>query len=221
MKIADNVIKYHLRNVRFITGGAFGGKTTMAKLLAEKHGFKRYREGDMWDQHRSYAIPDAQPAMCVKRNEDWNAFFNQPVEKYHRWLSAGLAEEAEMAIVDLMRLAETQIVVADVMIPVEILRFIADYRQVVILYAPVEMKRRHYFDREDKKPVLDLIATMHDPKATLENVLNALTYRGEEEIQGFLQSGFKCLGRNSQSTIEGTFAEIEEHFGLSSLQKMP
>ena len=39
MKIANNIIKAHLKNVYFLCGGAYGGKTTMAKLLEEKHGF--------------------------------------------------------------------------------------------------------------------------------------------------------------------------------------
>ena len=36
MKIANNIIKDHLKNVYFLCGGAYGGKTTMAKLLEEK-----------------------------------------------------------------------------------------------------------------------------------------------------------------------------------------
>lgn len=39
MKIANNIIKDHLKNVYFLCGGAYGGKTTMAKLIEEKHGF--------------------------------------------------------------------------------------------------------------------------------------------------------------------------------------
>ena len=46
MKIANNIIKEHLKNVYFLCGGAYGGKTTMAGLLEEKHGFIRYRQGD-------------------------------------------------------------------------------------------------------------------------------------------------------------------------------
>ena len=38
MKIANNIIKDHLKNVYFLCGGAYGGKTTMAKLIEEKHG---------------------------------------------------------------------------------------------------------------------------------------------------------------------------------------
>ncbi len=39
MKISDNIIKEQLKNVYFLCGGAYGGKTTMANLLEEKYGF--------------------------------------------------------------------------------------------------------------------------------------------------------------------------------------
>lgn len=38
MKIDDNIIKYYLRNVMFITGTAYAGKSTMVAMLAEKYG---------------------------------------------------------------------------------------------------------------------------------------------------------------------------------------
>lgn len=39
MKIENNIIKHHLKNVYFIGGTACGGKTTISKVLAEKYGF--------------------------------------------------------------------------------------------------------------------------------------------------------------------------------------
>jgi len=38
VKISDNIIKEQLKNVYFISGGAYGGKTTMAKVIEEKYG---------------------------------------------------------------------------------------------------------------------------------------------------------------------------------------
>ena len=50
MKISDNIIKEQLKNVYFLSGGAYGGKTTMAKLIEEQHGIYRYRQGDHYDE---------------------------------------------------------------------------------------------------------------------------------------------------------------------------
>lgn len=37
MKIENNIIKAHLKNVYFVSGNACAGKSTMAKMLAEKY----------------------------------------------------------------------------------------------------------------------------------------------------------------------------------------
>ena len=37
MKIENTILKYYLKNVCFITGTAYAGKSTMAKMLAERY----------------------------------------------------------------------------------------------------------------------------------------------------------------------------------------
>ena len=37
MKIENNVLKHYLKNVYFITGTAYAGKSTMCKMLAERY----------------------------------------------------------------------------------------------------------------------------------------------------------------------------------------
>ena len=64
MKISDNIIKEQLKNVYFLCGGAYGGKTTMAKLLEEKYGFYRYRQGDHYGEYEAIAKPEYQSALC-------------------------------------------------------------------------------------------------------------------------------------------------------------
>lgn len=38
MHIENNILRYYLRNVYFITGTAYAGKSTMVKRLSEKYG---------------------------------------------------------------------------------------------------------------------------------------------------------------------------------------
>ena len=37
IQISDNIIKYYLRNVYFINGHSYAGKSTMVKMLAEQY----------------------------------------------------------------------------------------------------------------------------------------------------------------------------------------
>ena len=212
MNIADNILKHHLQNVLFVSGTAYGGKTTMTKRIEEKYGFLRYRESTKFDEHLVYANKHYQPAMCYERR-DWQSFFNRPAEEYAKWLEDSIAEQAEMAIIDLIKLSQDQRVIADVHIPLEDLKRIAEYHQVVLLIAEPEMIVENFFNREDKQDMYECIMSTPHPQETLENVKNALR-TASIPLEEFYKSGFKCIVRDDNRSIEQTFREIERHFHL-------
>ena len=63
MKIANNIIKEHLKNVYFLCGSMVFG---LKKKREEKHGFIRYRQGDHYDEYVSVASEKEQPAITLK-----------------------------------------------------------------------------------------------------------------------------------------------------------
>lgn len=214
MKISDNIMKEQLKNVYFLCGGAYGGKTTMAKLIEEKYGFFRYRQGDHYDEYEAVARPEYQPALCVDRSRDWHGFFAQEPRKYYNWMQQELREEAEFTIVDLIKLPKDQKVIVDAIIPIDILKKISDYEHVILLFAPDEMTRKHYFDRADKDEVYQFILSFPDGKDLLKNVIEALNLDNQKEHDYFVNSGFKYIERTESDTIEKTLGIIEKHFGL-------
>ena len=214
MKIANNIIKKHLKNVYFLCGGAYGGKTTMAKLLEEKHGFIRYRQGDHEDEYALIADPKEQHAFGLDRSADWHGYFAQPPREYADWMKTSLQEEAEFTIADLLALSRENKVIVDGIIPIELLKEISDYDHVFLLFAPDEMKRKQYFNRADKDEVYRFILSFPDGEELLKNVNEALNIDNEYERQTFINSGFKYKERSEDDTIDGTLRIIEEHFGL-------
>jgi len=48
MHIAENILKHSLQNVYFLVGTACGGKTTMGRALAKKHGYIYH--SDNWNE---------------------------------------------------------------------------------------------------------------------------------------------------------------------------
>jgi len=149
--------------------------------------------------------------MCYERG-DWQNFFNRPVDEYVKWLKDSIAEHAEMAIIDLIKLSQHQQVIADVHIPLEYLKRIAEYHQAILLIAEPEMIVENYFNREDKQDMYECIMSTPHPQETLENVRNTL--RATAPLEEFYNSGFKCIVRSDSRGIEQTFREIEEHFHL-------
>ena len=208
MKISDNIIKERLKNVYFLCGGAYGGKTTMARVIEEKYGFYRYRQGDHYDEYAAVAKTEYQPALCFDRSKDWHGYFAQEPRKYADWLNRELREEAEFVIADLLQIPKDQNVIVDAGIPVDILQAITDYNHVILLFAPDEMKRKHYFDRADKDEVYQFILSFPDGEDLLRNVIEALNIDNQKERDSFINSGFKYIERTGNDTIENTLSII-------------
>ncbi len=215
MKISNNIIKEQLKNVYFLCGGAYGGKTTMARLIEEKYGLYRYRQGEHFDEYIKIAGPKYQPALCVERSKDWHGFFAQEPRKYADWMQQELREEAEFLIADLVSVAKNQKVIVDASVPIDILKEITDYEHVILLFAPDEMKRQHYFDRADKDEVYQFILSFPDGEDLLKNVIEALNIDNKSEHDNYVNSGFKYIERTDNDTIEDTLDIIEKHFGFS------
>lgn len=107
---------------------------------------------------------------------------------------------------------------ADIIIPLEILTKIADYDHVILLFAPDEMKRKHYFNRADKDEVYQFILSFDDGKELLSNVIESLNCNNSKERDSIISSGFKYIERSKDDTVENTLHIIEEHFGFCSIE---
>ena len=105
MNISDNILKHYLRNVYFLAGTACGGKTTMAKAVAEKHGFVLVDEFRFSKEHGEIADEVHQPNMTIKF-PDPESFFMRPAAEYSKQIAGALAEELEMSLMDLIILSQ-------------------------------------------------------------------------------------------------------------------
>jgi len=214
MEIENNILKHHLKNVFFINGTAYAGKSTMCAMLAEKYGFYHYAENAHSGEHRTIANLKQQPQFCYQRN-DWNEFFNRTPEEYEKWIYGGSYEESEMEIIDLIKISMHQKVIVDTIISVEVLREIADYNQVAILLSPKSMSVDRFFDRTDKNDILECIMTTTNPEKTTANFRACVSQiNSEEHYREYSESGFFCLKRGETDTLIETFQALEKHFGL-------
>ena len=85
MQIENNILKYYLQNVYFITGTAYAGKSTAAKMLAEKYGMILCGENYHAEVADRVADPAVQPDLCyMKQLESWADFVTRPPEEYER-----------------------------------------------------------------------------------------------------------------------------------------
>ena len=204
--------------MQLIPGGPFTSEKAISEesmaRLEEKYGFIRYRQGDHWDEYAAIANSKDQPAMSLDRSADWHGFFSQSPRKYADWMQAELREEAEFTVADLLSMPKDKKIIVDGIIPIDMLKEISDYEHVFLLFAPDEMKRKHYFDRADKDEVYQFILSFPDGQELLRNVIEALNIDNESERHKIVESGFKYLERKEGDTLENTLKIIEEHFIL-------
>ena len=133
MKIENNILKHYLKNVYFITGTAYAGKSTTVKMLADRYDMIFCGENYHSFVSDIVAAPDVQPDICyLKILTDWKEFVTRSPEEYERWIFSVGREAAEFEIAELISISREKKVIVDTNIPLDVLKEISDYHQPVI-----------------------------------------------------------------------------------------
>lgn len=221
MQINPLLVKHYLKNVLFITGTAYAGKSTMVKMLAQRHNLLLCGENYECIPP-GILTPEGYPNLCYfDTMRDWQEFVNRPPEQYEAWIRGYARENAEFEICYLMHVSQGQRVIVDTNMPVDILRQIADYNQVAIMLSPQSMSVDHFFSRpdSDKAFIRKQIMQAADPEKTMENFLQGIAKINSQDYYNHLaNSGFFTLVRQNtdQDTREEVFDALSLHFGLDS-----
>ena len=220
MKISNNVLKHSLKNVYFITGTAYAGKSTAVKLLSERYGMVCCGENYHMGVSEKVATPDTHPDLCYNRMlTDWRDFVTRSPEEYERWMYAVGREAAEFEVAELIAISQDKKVIADTNIPPHILREISDYNRVAVMLSPQSMSVERFFDRSDpdKQFLLSVIDSCDDPEAVMENYRRGLALiNSKEHYDEYANSGFFTVVRedNGEDTREEVCQKLAEHFRL-------
>lgn len=216
--IHSNILKYIFKNVYFINGTAYAGKSTMVKMLAEK-----YNGICCCENYHDYFM-DAinvqnQPNLSYFNTmKDWQEFVNRTPNEYEHWISWCNEEAAELEIIRLIQLITNEKkIFVDTNISVEKLKEISDYRHVAIMLAPQSVSIERFFDREDeeKQFILKEIKKSENPEKTMQNYRECLArINSIEKYRMFENSGFFTLVRNDERTLQQTLEILEKHFNL-------
>ena len=220
MKIENNILKHYLKNVYFITGTAYAGKSTTVKMLAERYDMVFCGENYHSEVSDAVATPDAQPDICfLKTLTDWKEFVTRTPEEYERWIYSTSKEAAEFEVAELISISQDRKVIVDTNIPVGILKEISNYNHVAVMLSPLSMSVDRFFDRSDpeKQFLLNVIESCEDSKTVMENYRQGLELiNGQKHYDEYANSGFFTVVR--QDTQKDTREEICEiiarHFGL-------
>ena len=220
MKIENNILKHYLKNVYFITGTAYAGKSTTVKMLAERYDMICCGENYHMTVSEIVATPETHPDLCYNRSlTNWKDFVTRTPEEYERWLYAVGREAAEFEVAELIAISQDKKVIVDTCIPIDILKEITDYDHVAVMLSPQSMSVERFFDRSDpeKQFLLNVIESCDDPAAVMENYRQGLArINSKEHYDEYANSGFFTVVRedNGLDTREQVCDMIAKHFGL-------
>lgn len=220
MKIENNILKHYFRNVYFITGTAYAGKSTMVKMLAERYDMVFCGENYFTEVTDMVADPAIQPDLCyIKNLTDFKDFVTRSPEEYERWIFGTGREAVGFEIAELISLSRNKKVIVDTNIPLDILKEISDYNRVAVMLSPQSMSVERFFDRSDpeKQFILSVIDSCENSEKVMENYRKGLALiNSKEHYEEFLNSGFFTLIRedNGKDTRKEVCDKLAKHFGL-------
>jgi hypothetical protein len=220
MNIAENILKHNLHNVFFLTGTACGGKTTAARALSDKYGFVHFNDNWHEDSFKTWAsiIDEKYQKRASKRQAvtDWEEFFGRSAEEF---LAAGdyngYDEYLEFAVIELIRLSQSNKVVADVGFSVELLMQISDYNRIACMLAEPELVTcANYGKREDHREFLECLLSLSEPEKKISVQDELFRIGVNKAYEDARKYNLFSIVRNDKSTVGGTLKMLEEHFGL-------
>ena len=220
MEISNRLIKHYLKNVLFINGTAYAGKSTMVKMLADEYGLLHCGENYNCIPE-GIVTPEKYPNLSYFQNKkDWQEFFSRTPEEYDNWIQGNTRELIEFEITYLMTVAASGRVIVDTNLPINVLREIADYNQVAIMLASPSMSVENFFNRDDDKSwMLDQIKKMDDPEKGMANFQAILEKICRQQYYDeWANSRFFTVVRKdvtSDTRLE-TMDTLAKHFGLKN-----
>ena len=220
MNISNNILKHYLKNVYFITGTAYAGKSTTVEILSEKYDMVFCGENYHSEVSNVVATPELQPDISFLNNlKDLRDFVTRSPQEYERWIFATGKEAAEFEVAQLIAISQNKKVIVDTNIPIDILKEISDYNHVAVMVCPQSMSVERFFDRDDpeKKEILAAIESCENPKEVMENYKRGLELiNSKKHYDEVANSGFFTIERqdNDTDTREQVCEKIAKHFGL-------
>ena len=217
-----NYLKKQFKNVYFIIGTAYAGKSTMIKMLSEHY------DGIMCEENyglkflKEYGINQInQPCLCYTDNHSMIEFVNRTPDEYYNWLRGSEIEITPIEINELIKLTTKypdKKIFVDTSIPMEILKLISSYDNIAVMLSEKSMSVDRFFDRADyeKQIIFRAIRSSENPEATLLNFRKCMEKNNSlERYNYFLNSGLFVFKRDDTITLEETMNILASHFKLN------
>ena len=140
------------KNVYFINGNAYAGKSTMVKAIAKKYNAILCEE----NYHNAFLDdldPNEYPGLTYTRDlKDFRHFIRRSPDEYEHWIdiTSKECEKLELVILEGL-LKEERMIIVDTNISLEKLHEISDKDHVLIMLADPMISVNRFFERPDRE----------------------------------------------------------------------
>ncbi|MBP5442696.1 MAG: AAA family ATPase [Treponema sp.] len=201
------------RNVLFLLGCPCAGKTTVAKLLAQRNNIY-YLSGD---ERRFDFYKQADAAKHKYMTMDTSDFWQWPLDKMVAWERGVITEQTPMIIEYLNRLSEChEFVLFEGMIDIKYLLSVVNRDCIVYLTVPRDVCEKDFFGRDDHNGMKSAILLTEG--ISDEEKRRRIEIRKEAAITAFYEDaqrlGLQCFSRKDISSPLNMVEQIEQYFGL-------
>ena len=210
-------IKNKFKNVYFIIGTAYAGKSTMVKMLSKHNNGIMCGENYTINVFKDYGVNlKDQPNLCYTDNHSMEEFVSRTPDEYYNWIKNCDMEVTPIEISELLVITSKypdKKIFVDTSIPMEILKEISDYDHVAVMLSE-KICRLIGFLKEmitKNKLYFVLLITVRILKLQWQ-ILEKLN--SQEIYNEFLNSGFLVFKRDDSLTLEQTMECLEKHFKL-------
>lgn len=219
LRILSGEENMKFKNVYFINGTAYAGKSTMIELLARKYNGIACKE-NYHDSLLSSLSKNEFPALTYSRDlKDWRQFIRRTPDEYELWVNEVTKECTILELKILEELSkQDKMLFVDTNIPVSVLKEISDEDHVLIMLAEQDVSVNRFFERPDREKqfLYKLLLAEENPEQAILNFKNCLLkVNSIEKYNEFLNSGFNVILRDDNRTIEETLFLVEKFFKLS------
>lgn len=212
MKKQLDYLKQDLSQVFWIGGTACSGKTTIARMLAQKYDVRIYNRDEHQREHLMRAIPEKQPTLhkAWVNRESWEVLYKQPAETVFEQAKAEAFEAFEFIVDDLLRVTNGAPLIAEgIGLYPELVEQVSSPQQVVYFVADEGLARKTWTDRYENTPWLEGYS---DPEQIIETFINLTLLDARYIQENARRLDFICIVSTVESNISDAFRTAEECF---------
>ncbi len=207
-------MKQKLKNVYWIGGGSGAGKSTIAKRIADRHGFYYYSTDDVMPDHGKRTSADESPYLrafkAMDMDERWvNRSPSEMLETFH-WFNG---EGFRFIVEDLLSMPSDKGVVVEGfrLLPYLVRPWLAKTNQAVWLIPTPEFRKEVFEHRPENVKFYNRTS---NPAKALNNLLERDKLFSERIKAEATEDNLHIIELNKSISEENTFRDVEELFRL-------